>query len=58
MDSVAHKNSDLLIQRVDWQVGKFKHAQGYEFNCKWLFFNMELGVLNILLQAGWQPYFK
>lgn len=40
------------------RVGKLKHAQGYEFNHKWLFFNMEFGVLNIPLQAGWQSYFK
>jgi hypothetical protein len=38
--------------------GKLKHAQGYEFNCKCLFFNMELGVLNILLLAGCHPYFN
>jgi hypothetical protein len=47
-----------LFSEWTGRVGKLKHAQGYEFNCKWFFFNMELGVLNILLLAGWQPYFK
>jgi hypothetical protein len=50
VDSIARISSNLLIQHVDWQ--------GYEFNCKCLVFNMELGVLNILLLAGWQPYFN